>query len=335
MPVRMLFSILISLILVSVVVGNEHYPKVSPAQFSAAFHGYELPQKECRADEVDSNEVKFYLYTRQNLHKYELHTGYNCSNSYESLRNSTYNVRKETKFLIHAWTQSPKDINDIIYIYLYAENVNVIMVDWSMYSQTCNYNSTSYVVIPKVAKALSDLMKLLTGYGAVPQKNFHVIGFLHGAHIAGIAGKYISPLRISRISGLDPVGYNIDGTALPVLQNGDADFIDVIYTSIEYYGTQRQIGDLSFYPDRGTHPQKQCPPDPNEWVCSALASIKYWRESITSPTAFSAIRCDNYVQYHESRCPGPNTTMGEYASRNAPFGKYYLNTNPEPPYSQS
>lgn len=200
------------------------------------------------------------------------------------------------------------------------------------------------MVIPKVAKALSDLMKLLTGYGAVPQKNFHVIGFLHGAHIAGIAGKYISPLRISRISGklfilitfkrekvssfcimclsrfyynlgLDPVGYNIDGTALPVLQNGDADFIDVIYTSIEYYGTQRQIGDLSFYPDRGTHPQKQCPPDPNEWVCSALASIKYWRESITSPTAFSAIRCDNYVQYHESRCPGPNTTMGEYASR--------------------
>lgn len=46
------------------VTGNEHYPKVSPAQFSAAFHGYELPQKECRADEVDSNEVKFYLYTR-------------------------------------------------------------------------------------------------------------------------------------------------------------------------------------------------------------------------------------------------------------------------------
>lgn len=70
-----------------------------------------------------------------------------------------------------------------------------------MYSQTCNYNSTNYVVVPKVGQALGNLMKMLTAYGAVPHTNFHVIGFLHGAHIAGIAGKDISPLRISRISG--------------------------------------------------------------------------------------------------------------------------------------
>lgn len=114
---------------------------------------------------------------------------------------------------------------------------------------------------------------------------------------------------------LDPVGYYIDNSEQLKLQNSDADFVDVIHTSRGYYGTQRQIGDLSFYPNGGTHPQKHCSAGSDEWVSSALASVDYWRESITSRKAFSAIRCDNYVQFIEGHCPGPNTTMGEYASR--------------------
>lgn len=66
-------------------------------------------------------------------------------------------------------------------------------------------------------------MKLDEGY-------LHIIGFDLGAHIAGIAGKYVKNGQVDKITGLDPnrSGFNIYQT-VNRLAAGDARWVEVFF----------------------------------------------------------------------------------------------------------
>lgn len=84
--------------------------------------------------------------------------------------------------------------------YLYSQNVDVLVVDWSEYGNNCNAESTSVYVTPFVGLALSHMLRTIIGLGQSGHR-MHLIGFSHGAHIAGIAGRFMAPHLPARITG--------------------------------------------------------------------------------------------------------------------------------------
>lgn len=75
---------------------------------------------------------------------------------------------------------------------------------------------------------------------------------------------FISSL-VSFFAGLDPAGAGFEiayltGVWYKALNPGDAEFVDVIYTSIGNLGLgiNTVVGDANFYPNGGTSPQPGC-----------------------------------------------------------------------------
>ena len=64
----------------------------------------------------------------------------------------------------------------------------------------------------------------------IDSKNYHLIGFSLGAHVAGFTGMEIK--NISRITGLDPAAPLFEGYPERVrLDPSDAHFVDVIHSN--------------------------------------------------------------------------------------------------------
>ena len=89
------------------------------------------------------------------------------------------------------------------------------------------------------------------------------MGHSLGAHVSGIAGACVQKAlgrQVDRITGLDPAGfeYNMIPTG-NIISAGDAAFVDVIHTSIEHLGNDKQLGTVDFYANGGYgSAQPQC-----------------------------------------------------------------------------
>ena len=82
--------------------------------------------------------------------------------------------------------------------YLKREDCNFISVDWGKLAKGINYvRAVSSSVI--VGEFTGDLINFLVEQGSV-LKNFHVIGFSLGAHVAGKAGATVNGL-LPRVTG--------------------------------------------------------------------------------------------------------------------------------------
>lgn len=84
-------------------------------------------------------------------------------------------------------------------------------------------------------------------------KDFHLIGYSLGAHIAGYAGNIVK--GIGRISGLDPASFYFrDAEKSVKLDANDAEFVDVIHTDVSSrlgFGLKEAMGHVDFYPNGG------------------------------------------------------------------------------------
>lgn len=83
--------------------------------------------------------------------------------------------------------------------YLEAQDVNVIVVDWSWVAGLI-YPLTKTAVTP-IGIFLAQFVDWLVLEAGVSVGSIHIIGHSLGAHIAGVVGAHVTTGRISRITG--------------------------------------------------------------------------------------------------------------------------------------
>ncbi|NP_114470.1 inactive pancreatic lipase-related protein 1 precursor [Rattus norvegicus] len=267
---------------------------------------------------------------------------------------SNFQVARKTRFIIHGFIDKGEEnwVVDMCKNMFQVEEVNCICVDWKKGSQTTYTQAANNVRVvgAQVAQMIDILVK---NYSYSPSK-VHLIGHSLGAHVAGEAGSRTPGL--GRITGLDPVEANFEGTPEEVrLDPSDADFVDVIHTDaaplIPFlgFGTNQMSGHLDFFPNGGQsmpgckkNALSQIVDIDGIWsgtrdfvACNHLRSYKYYLESILNPDGFAAYPCASYKDFESNKCfPCPDQgcpQMGHYADKFAGKSgdepqKFFLNT---------
>lgn len=207
-------------------------------------------------------------------------------------------------------------------------DLNVIIVDWS------DLSYFGFGNINGVGKRSAELLDFMVGTGLLNVEHVHIIGMSESAHIAGVTGEFISSGRVARITGLDPSRPFIDMTQKRGrLSVDDADLVDVVHTNAGTLGEQSAVGHIDFYPNGG----KKQPGCENEFIgsCSHERAVHLFVESINSPHAFQAWRCENEWAALHDRCQISDTlaTMGEHLSYRV-NGSYLLKTTGSSPFER-
>ncbi|XP_017479456.1 PREDICTED: phospholipase A1-like [Rhagoletis zephyria] len=260
----------------------------------------------------------------------------------KSLRQSRFNPFNPTRILIHGWLGGANAgvYQTLVPAYLRqgSGNYNVFTIDWSR-GAVADYLTASYRVKP-VGKVLAKFIDFLQREAGIRYEDLYVIGFSMGAHIAGIAGKHIQTGRLPVIYALDP--------ALPFFRYEnfderiaitDADYIEVVHTSVGSYGYDRPLGHADYYVNYGSA-QPGC--FLNE--CSHIRAFQIFAESLLTKEAFRAQGCDVKLwpdMIKHRRClMGTGREMllgGDPANVTALRGRggvFYLATNAGPPYAK-
>ncbi|GJQ71683.1 hypothetical protein Trydic_g11378 [Trypoxylus dichotomus] len=203
---------------------------------------------------------------------------------------------------------------DLTEAYLNRGNYNVILVDWD---RMATIYTNTLVQINDIAQVIATFVEKLIREGADP-KQVHLIGHSLGAHIMGVAGRFMHKLQIGRATGLDPAGPMLQLVGDDKLIGRDsAEFVDIIHTSSGIYGYDSSVGTVDFYPNGGVT-QPGCAivivPQPS---CDHARSWKYFAESIQHPTKFPSIRCSSYTKFRLGLCHSETVYMGEDVAKNA------------------
>ena len=107
------------------------------------------------------------------------------------LNHKSFQLNRETVFLIHGWTESSKSesFDSMCKAYVERNDHNVVIVDWGQYSV-----GEYYFTIPKftkISKIIGKHLVELFESGLNIQK-FHCVGHSFGAHICGIMSREVS-----------------------------------------------------------------------------------------------------------------------------------------------
>lgn len=279
---------------------------------------------------------------------------------------STFNATRPTKVLIHGFVLVSEEIAEWVpsmaEALLGKENVNVILVNWVKGAKV-QYDQAVANTRMIGAQIHNLLMYLVDNHQADP-RNFHLIGFSLGAHVAGFAGKQMRKAKnkIGRISGLDPANPAFNHNSSMVrLDKTDARFVDVIHTDIRTLlhissGLNRSIGHIDFWPNGG-----ESQPGCHNWnggffkavsdmaVCDHLRAPKLYQASITTEVPMIGYRCPSYDAFRRGaclKCKGTVSSrsnnrcnvMGYYAkpprgSRKDAQVDYYLDTSDRAPFA--
>lgn len=277
-------------------------------------------------------DIEYILFTRSNPTTGQILDIGNAA----SIRNSNFNSRHPTRFLIHGWNNDRNSAFNIMIrnAYLETGNFNVIVVDWGRGANTINYVSARNRVHP-VGVVTANFIDTLVSIASLNTRNTAIVGYSLGAHAAGITGKYVRN-RINTIHGLDPAGplfYN--RWPEDRLDRGDAYYVEVMHTNGGTLGFMDPIGYSDFYPNGGQS-QPGCGIDAIG-TCAHSRTYEFFSESIYTPVGFWSIPC-NFSELRRSRCSRLGTygymsgDPGNY--RRFIGGVYYLNTNSRSPFAR-
>lgn len=265
-----------------------------------------------------------------------------------------FNASKPVKLIIHGFGSSGKRswVRRMVDALLAAGDVNVLVVDWEKGATLPNYvqaAANARLVGRQVAQAVRRLLRL----GAEP-RDFHLVGFSLGAHVAGFAGAELR--NLSRITGLDPAaplfeGYDHNSRLDPT----DAKLVDVIHSNGDSFlrgglGAFEPLGHVDYYPNGGKA-QLGC----NSVFVGALSDIfwGHWQslchhrralqlftESANPQCPFPAFTCASYEHFQRGECfpcerPTDCSYMGYFADRSRARGRMFLMTRQEPPFCAS
>ncbi|CAF0887214.1 unnamed protein product [Brachionus calyciflorus] len=267
----------------------------------------------------------------------------------QNIKQSGFDFSKETKFLIHGFTDDGLEEKFIKIKDSFIKSGfdgNIVSVDWEEGAKAPNYFSAA----ENVEITGTKLGEFIREVGINVSK-VHCIGHSLGAHACGFAGKVI---KLGRISGLDPAGpLFFNRKKERRLNENDADFVDNIHTD-PTFGMHTPIGHLDFFPNGRTQPGcglfdrsaleskiisiKLDPsfPEVKMIACSHNKATAYFAESIISDCRFHSVPCDDYDGFAKGRCQcDPKlgcASMGYFARKDFPEGTYYLDTHKHEPY---
>ncbi|XP_077987394.1 pancreatic lipase-related protein 2-like [Glandiceps talaboti] len=262
-------------------------------------------------------------------------------NDLDSLLNSNFDMNKDSKFLIHGWTNSGEEdwVVSMKNAFLDStEELNVFAVDWNG-GAAVNYPqavSNTQIVGAEVDAFIRFLDDALGGY---PPSKVHLIGHSLGAQCSGHAGER-SP-DIGRITGLDPAGPDFEGRDPAVrIDPTDAVFVDVIHTDGEpnesALGIKMACGDADFYPNGGEN-QPGCLLSDSD-LCDHDRAGEYFEESINSECKFTSYPCelDQWFSCPVLCCNTCNPYCAQMGYDAVPeeTGIFHLETNSQSPYCQ-
>ncbi|KAF5296938.1 hypothetical protein FQR65_LT10089 [Abscondita terminalis] len=221
-------------------------------------------------------EVKFYLYNR--AHR---------DSPLELNADKTDVKDKKLIILIHGWLTSynTSQIQDLKNAYLQKYDCNVLMVDWS--KATMKPYKTAYCHV-----------------GVVSHYDVHIVGHSTGSHVAGLTGQLVQSKckgKIRRITALDPP----DALGTQKLSKTIAEFLDVIHTDTQRFGTRKVYGHVDYFVNCGWQ-QPGCKnfvkvlsnDSLTDVMCNHMRSIELMTESVNSPNsiAVSCYSCPRYCR---------------------------------------
>ncbi|KAF6210475.1 hypothetical protein GE061_013581 [Apolygus lucorum] len=285
------------------------------------------------AGEDVSNDVGFYFYSKENA---EYPVMYRSTNITNLVKNELFNTTKKTVVLVHGYLNnltSPM-IQLSLKALLKYDDVNVIAVDWYqvMLKEENVYVWCAEDTLP-VGMVLGRAVSGLIGDGLNPDM-VHLVGHSLGAHVVGVAGKYLNGVNqtIARISGLDPAKIEFEDVPVALRINaGDAKFVDCIHSCGSYLGFDRPLCQTDFYPNGG-YLQPGCSfLDDICCICSHGRSYHYYAESIKPNHNFSASHC-LWTSEGLLGCTDSPQMMG-YPAKSQFEGVYYVKTMSDYPFS--
>ncbi|KAH8420932.1 hypothetical protein KR222_010480, partial [Zaprionus bogoriensis] len=283
-----------------------------------------------------------------------------------SLRRSHYNPFNPTRILIHGWLgNAHANVYGYLvpaYMSLGNGNYNIFTVDWGR-GAIADYITASYRVKP-VGQVLAKFLDFLHEEAGMRYEDLQLVGFSMGAHVAGLAAKHVQTGRVRVIRALDPAQpFFRYAQEKERLTSADADYVEVLHTSVGSYGFDRPLGHVDFYANWGSQ-QPGC-----FWhECSHWRAFALFQESLQVATAggdgvaaaatdtdtatatveakvFEARGCQATEWQQLTRhkqCPQPtglslhmggdlgDLSMEQLARRR---GVYYFETNAKPPYA--
>ncbi|XP_050442369.1 pancreatic lipase-related protein 2-like isoform X3 [Adelges cooleyi] len=281
----------------------------------------------------DDKLQEFVLFTRKHFVQGQILK----VNSSETIKNSNFNPKNPTKFIIHGWRSESDSLRRWMLTMknqlLINSDSNVILVQW--------LSDIDYLLaverIEQVGRETGNLINYLQGLVGLDPQNVHLIGHSLGAHAAGYAGKHLQGL-VGRITGLDPAGPGFEGESSKYrLHHTDAQFVDVIHTgvtSIFGLGIRMPCGHVDIYPNGGKK-QRGCKSD---IICDHERAKFLFTESINSKCLFVANKCGSFKKFLQGNCYSNNVTditiMGLKTRKPSypPGTKYFLNTGNASPY---
>lgn len=279
--------------------------------------------------------IKFFLFTATNPDTgQELVEG-----DIVSLKKSNFNASHPTKVSVHGWEGKWNSSENMLMKEAFLKNgrndsVNIILVDWSVYSESINY----YTVKSKcsvVGAVLGDLLDWMNTEAGLKFSTLTLIGHSLGAHVAGFAGKTVIKGRIQSICGLDPAMplFYVDNPKTR-LASTDAIYVETIQTNGGLKGFYSPIGKASFYPNGGRS-QPGCGFD-LDGVCAHYRAVEYYAEAVRLGTGnkFISHKCPNLEALREDNCnlPVNGVRMGYPSNNEKADGIYFLKTNSQSPY---
>ncbi|XP_031767815.1 pancreatic triacylglycerol lipase-like [Galleria mellonella] len=242
---------------------------------------------------------------------------------------TNYDPQRRTIVLLHGWLDTATaDFNAVLVpAFLEAEDVNIIVVDWSAGSNTAIYISAIGNTV-RSGESVADFINWLNSVTGVTPDRYHIVGLGLGGHQAGIIGRNVDG-EIAYITALDPASY---GWVLNSnkFKPEDGQYTEVIHTNAGVQGYVGTLGDVDFYPNSGVNMPGCITP-----ACDHARSYFYFAESLVSG-GFTGRRCaTTTAAMGGGVCLARgNLNLGGIEPKTGSSGIYHLRTNSRPPFSR-
>ncbi|CAL1272120.1 unnamed protein product, partial [Larinioides sclopetarius] len=273
----------------------------------------------------------------------------------ETIINSNIDPKLPLKIITHGFggKNNLTWLWDMKNAFIKMENVNVILIDWSLGARVPYYVAAA-VNSELVGAQGANLYYTIKDKLGIMEKDLHVIGFSLGAHVAGFFGKRMQQIRGTRpgrITGLDPASPLFEDYGGEVhLYKDDADFVDVIHTNADLLiyggvGIAVPVGHVDYFPNGGKR-QPGCGSTlkgalldifkgERERACNHERAVHLFTDTILNPDSCQYIGypCSNYSDFELGKCLSCDaSSCGQMGYRPKGSGVYYLMTKPKEPF---